>query len=491
MGATGDAFDQFQILLNQKMQQSVEHLELPEVDDVFPQLAMSAQNLAELGQIQDLAIASLTPGYEASWTAKLQSGGLITGGDFGQTQLAKMGPGNNLIMGIATNSLGVDPTKAAQPSYIKLKSRLKKVIGCYTENWEKLESRIVARPIETAMDVIEDTTKLIRSTAGSCFWGNGYGVMGEVDLAAGYNILEASVVWVAIKNSQIFRFIKGQRYVAASLVSGVPTTPRTGTGGLNSPAVMRCVGINPQTLKVGFQSETGEGTIALTNGDGLILEGLYNFEGAGSTRCCNGLENLLKTTGAFPDSDITDISDYPELQAYIDGSETSRVEPTGDKLDAILDLMTAPQPNTPPALCAENNLWTLYARLERQANMLVLVPQGEAYLANGGVRAPLYSYGNKTFARLTSPKCRPGTVYGLDATSFIRLMPQDLNVRWRMSQGGVAGAQNIFRPITVGTRLSDTMTAEWDAWYQFSVIRPQRNVIRYGFLNQRMYDALS
>ena len=486
--ATGDAFDQFQILLNQKMQQSVEYLELPEVDDVFPQLAMSAQNVAELGQLQDLTIANLVPGYEASWTAKIQSGGLITGGSFGETQLRKMGPGNNLIMGIAANALHVDPTKAAQPSYIKLKSRLKKVMGCYTEDWEKIEARIISRPIETAMDVIEDTTRLIRSTAGSCMWGAGNGVMGQVDLAAGYNITEAGITWVAIKNSQIYRFIKGQRYVAATIVAGVPTVARAGT--LNTPGVMRCVGLNPQTLKVGFQSEDGEGTIALSDGDGLILEGLWDFA-ANATRCCNGVENLLKTSGAFPDSDISDVTDYPELQVFQAGDESARVEPTGDKIDEILDLMTAPQPNTPPALVAESNLWTLYSRLERQANMLTLVPQGEAYLANGGVRAPLYSYGNKTFARLSSAKCRPGTMYGLDATSFVRFMPQDLSARWRMANGGLAGAQNIFRPITIGARLSGSMTAEWDAWYQLSVLRPQKNVIRYGFLNQRMYDSLT
>lgn len=487
--ATGDAFDQFQTLIREQIVGAVENLQIPR-EDPMPRLAMSAKNVAEMGRITDLAIASMTPGYEASWRVKLQNGGLVTGAPFGATQISKMGPGTNLVMGLAANSLHTDPTKAPQPSYLKLKSKLKKMKGTYALNFEQLESKIVAGGnmlVALAMDVVSDITELVRGTAGSLFWGNGYGVMGEVDASGGETIAEGSTNWISIKNSQIFRFVRGQRYVAASLSSGVPTTARAGT--LNTPGVMRCTGVNARTLEVGFESEPGEGNISLTDGDGIILEGMYDFASATSL-APNGIESLLKVSGAFPDSDVTDIENYPELQAFVDGDESNRVAPEGKVVTELLDLMTAgAMDNTPPLLVAENSLWTCWSELERQSSGMTLTPQGQPYVANGGIRAPVYTYGSRSFAKLDSIKCRPGTLFGLDPQTLVRFMPDEMAIRWRMANGGLAGQQSIMRPITVGPVLTDLSAAEYDVWGQLSITRPNQNVKRIGLYNQRTYNA--
>src|SRR5690606_23942595 len=120
------------------------------------------------------------------------------------------------------------------------------------------------------------------------------------------------------------------------------------------------------------------------------------------------------------------------------GDADNPVPPEPEHMDALLDLMTAADPNVPPVLIAENNLWTLWSHLERRAFGMTMIPQGSTYQSAGGVTGPVYTHGAKPFVRLDSNMCRPQTVYGLDAQSFKRYMPNDLNVRWRTSQGGAA-----------------------------------------------------
>lgn len=501
--AFGSAFDQFQNLVREHLEPSVENLQISAMDPLWD-FIQASRNVQKMGRRTGTGAG--LPGYEARWEVRLQDGGMMEGAAFGETQLVKMGPDDALSMGALANSLHGDPTKVPLPSTIELKSLLKKARGMYTLDYELLEAQLVSEPIENlALGTVEQITQLIRSQATSLLWGAGNGVMGvwtALNAAGGSvtTIAEASISWVTVKRSQIFRFIRGQRYVASALTSSgdpttAPTTPRVGNGvSATTPSVFRCVGIRPFTLEVGFQSEPGMGTITLTAGDGILMNRMWDFAGS-TSMACNGIENLLKTTGAFPDSAISDITGYPELQALVTGDDsdpaTTFVNPEPELIDGLLDLMTAYNPDVPPVLAAENNLWTLYSHLERRATGMQMVPQGAAFEANGGVSGPMYTNGGRPFVIMRSPKCRPNTIFGLDARTFVRYMPNDMTVRWRMNQGGAAGVANIFRPVFVGTQMSDLYVAEYDLYYQLAQTRPQRNLIQKGVHNKRTFDAVS
>ena len=491
--AFADAFSQFENLVREHLEPSVERLQV-RTQDILWDLMQGSRNVQKMGRRTGTSAG--VPGYEAKWEVMLQEGGLLEGAAFGETQLLKMGPDSSLSMGAMTNALHGDPTKVPLPSTIELKSVLRKIRGMYTLNYELLEAQLVSEPIENlALGTVESITSLIRDVGTSLFWGSGNGVMGLFGASPSpTTITEAGVTWFSIDKGQVFRFIRGQRYVAASLSSNVPTTPRVGNGAATtSPSVFRCVGVDPFLLKVAFQSEPGQGTITITAGDGIIQSRMWDFA-AGTTLACNGVHNLLISSGTFPDSDITDTENYPELQALINGDDTSTstyVNPEPETIDAALDLMTAFDPQTPPTLIAENNVWTLYSHLERRANMIVPVQQGGAYEANGGVSGPMYTNGGRSFLIGRSSKCRPNTIYGLDPKSFIRFMPNDMQVRWRMSNGGAAGVANIFRPVFVGTQLSDLYVAEFDTYYQLAQTRPQRNLIMKGIHSKRTYDTVA
>lgn len=490
MAVFTDSFAQFETLLREYLEPSVEDLQIAGLDPIWDTIQAS-RNVTKMGR--NTGTAANTPGYEARWNVKLQEGGLMEGQAFGETSLVAMGPGNKLIMGLNSAATGVDPLKVPQGSVMELKSYLKKARGAYTINQEQYESRLLAESVEdVATDAVMDVTKLVRHTGSKLLWGSGNGVVALAP-TGGITIPEASVVWTSVDKAQIFRFRKGERYVAASLSSGNPATARVGNGtSPTTPSVFRCVGVKPQTLKVAFQSEPGQGTITVTAGDGIIMSRMWNWADS-TSYACNGMDNLLVTDGqAFPDSGISDVTDYPELQAFIYGNETDTstyVAPEPETIDNVLDYVTAYQSEKPPILFAENSIWTLWKHLERRANMMVVIPNGGTYDANGGVGNVMYTHGNRPFQIAASPMVAPNRIYGIDPTSFTRFMPNDMQVKWKMSNGGLAGVPSIFRPLFVGNISTDSAIAEFVLHYQLACHRPNRNVIYKGVHNKRTYDA--
>jgi hypothetical protein len=138
-------------------------------------------------------------------------------------------------------------------------------------------------------------------------------------------------------------------------------------------------------------------------------------------------------------------------------------------------------------LIAERSIWSLWRKLEKEAYGMVVFNQ--TYQAGGGSSGPLYTHGDKQFIPLTSSMCRAGWIYGLDPASFIKFFPTDLTIRWAMSQGGMAGMGNIFRPITNGRCLTDLSAADFDMWWQFAQTRPNANCIRKGVYSRRTYSS--
>ncbi len=486
-----DAFAQFESLLREYMEPSVEDLTISALDPIWD-LIKYCRNVTKMGR--KTGTGDGTPGYEAKWHVKAQEGGLMEGQAFGETQLTMMGPGNKLVMGMNAAATGVDPLKVPHSSTYPLKSYLKKAKGAYAINKETFEARLLAEPVEDLVgEAVMDTTKLIRHTGSKLLWGAGNGVVALAP-TGGISIGESSITWTDVAKAQIFRFKKGERYVFASLTGLVPTTARVGNGSApTTPSVARCVGINPRTLQVGFQSEPGQGTISVTAGDGIIMSRMWDWAN-GVSYACNGIDNLLITSGAFPDSDIADVTDYPELQAYVFGDETSTatyVAPEPEVIDNVLDYVTAWQSEKPPVLMAENNIWTLWKHLERRANMMVTIPNGGTYNANGGVGDVMYTHGNRPFQIGSSPMVCPNRIYGLEPTSFVRFMPNDMQVRWKTTQGGMAGVPNIFRPLYVGNISTDSAVAEYELHYQLACKQPQKNVVYKGVHSKRTYDAVA
>jgi len=483
---TGTSFNRFQNLLLEKVDAAVSNLEI-RVEDPAWGIIQGFSNTKKVGRVSGAGAKSRNEaGYEARWVVQLQSGGRMTGAKFGETRATLMGPNDAHIMGYSASGLGLDPMQTPSRSNMELVSYLRRLKGQVVESEESLEAQLLATPIEQiAMGHLEDITKLVRHNTVALAWGAGDGVMATLNQAAGQAITDAAVAWVTVDAGSPFRFKAGQRYVAAATTTVKFDTPRAGS--LNSPGVLRCVGVNPHTLKVGFQAEIGEGTVTLVDNDSILLEGMWDFNTAATSTtdntpsmAPNGFENLLIDDGNFPDTSV-DVGDVPELQAYIDGDYDDPDLPTPELIDKVLDLQTqggSIEDRGPYVMLAEASIWTLYSELERRA--MAMTPVTGVFTAAGGVSGPVYSYAGKSVVRLASPMCRRSTIYGLDRTSFRRYFPNDLMVQWRTQQGGVPGMPSIFRPISVGTQLSEITAADFYYWMQLAVTRPQGNFILRG-----------
>jgi hypothetical protein len=252
-------------------------------------------------------------------------------------------------------------------------------------------------------------------------------------------------------------------------------------------------------LRVGFESEAGQGTITTVVGDYIIYQGMWDFTQTATSAtdntpslAPNGIESLLpEVSGSNTYPDTTHVlANWPELQAFIFGDDTAPEVPDGSLIDDMLDYMTSPEADNlgaPPMLIAERSIWSLWRKLEKEAYGMVVFNQ--TYQAGGGSSGPLYTHGDKQFIPLTSSMCRAGWIYGLDPASFIKFFPTDLTIRWAMSQGGMAGMGNIFRPITNGRCLTDLSAADFDMWWQFAQTRPNANCIRKGVYSRRTYSS--
>ncbi len=490
--AVGDAFDQFEMLIRENLDGRVEDLEV-RATDILWDIVRTMKNVTKLGR--DTASS---PGakYEAKWNVMLQRGGRMTGAPFGQTELTKMGPDDALIMGMAASGGYPDPVDTPQRSRIQLKSYLRKARGSVTMNRDQVEAELISDPIdEVAGGYLEDSVIQVRQLLCALGWGAGDGVLAKVNEAT--NITEAAVAWVPVTAGTCFRFMRGWRIVAAKTTTNKFDTPLAGNGASKAtPSYMRCVGVNPKTLKVGLQSEPGQGTIALTTDHYLIYQGMWDFTTAATSSTSNnpslapnGVDSLLIDSGTFPDTSLT-VTNYPELQAFIFGDDATLELPEPEMIDEMLDYIAGVESDDlslPPMLIAERSVWTLYRHLERRAMGVQMIDQ--TMQVGGGSAGPFYQYADKPFLRMQSSMCRQNRIYGLAPDTFIRFMPNDLNIRWAMSQGGMAGFANIFRPVTNGRILTELSAAEYDTWWQMAQTRPNGNCVRKGVESKRTYSA--
>ncbi len=491
--AVGDAFDQFEMLVRENMDSRVEDLEVRPTD-VLWDIVRTMRNVTKLGRDTS---SSPSARYEAKWNVLLQRGGRMTGAPFGQTELTKMGPDSAFIMGMAASGGYPDPVDTPARSWIQLKSYLRKARGSATLNRDQIEAELISDPVEdVAGGYLEDAVIQVRQLVTALGWGAGDGALGQVTDTS-INVTEASPAWVEVKNGSPFRFMRGWRIVAVKTTTNKFDTPRTGNGvSARTPSYMRCTGVNPKTMKVGLQSEPGQGTIALSADDYLVYQGMWDFTQSASSAtdntpslAPNGVDSVLIDSGTFPDT-AYDVANYPELQAFIFGDDSAPELPEPEIIDEMLDYIAGVESENlplPPMLVAERSIWTLFRHLERRAFGVQMIDQ--TFRAGGGSEGPAYAYADKPFMRLQSSQCRQGRIYGLAPDTYIRFMPNDLNIRWAMSQGGMAGFANIFRPVTNGRILTELSAAEYDIWWQLAQTRPNGNCVRKGVYSKRTYSS--
>lgn len=470
--ATDDAFGQFELLLREEIDNAVHDLTLDEEDvswallDTFAPVQTAGRNTNRSGVSSEGA-----PGYEASWRVLIQRGGAVSGATFAGNTLETSGPGNLHVMGQTAAATYLDPAKTPGRSYMDIKMALKRVVGQLTINRQQIYADLAARPIaQVAADTTEDAVYQVRSMYEALFWSQGFGIVALLDEAAGAVIGEAAPTYVSVSGGTIHRFVEGQRYQAASLNAGVPNVTRAGA--VTNPGIFRCVEKDIDTMQVAFQSETGEGNIALTDGDAIFMFGMCNFAGPTSL-AMNSIETLLRASGNYPGTAF-DVATYRKLKSFVDGDEANPVEPEIEVLARIIDKMSQAGKPVPPMVVAEASVWTRMAFLEKQNHGVVQIPQGGAFQAAPGVAGPRLSHQTFNFQRVTSAKCRPGAWHGFNPASFKRFMPLSNTIHWLMTQGGVSNQAGIFRLITAASgQATELSAADFDFFVELGQEDPR------------------
>jgi len=488
---TDDAFGQFENLLREQIDSNVHDLELQEPVDVMWDLLDTIPAAERVGRATDLAGSSNAGvgGYEASWRVRLQRGGLVSGGSIAGNSLQKAGAGNHNIMSQANDSNYLNPLNAPQRSWLPVKMLLKRLKGCLVFNRTQIHNDIMADSLaEVAADGIEDAVFQVRKLISMMTWSTGSGVVAQVDSDdVTTTITEADPVWIAVDAGRPFRFVTGGRYVFCQTnTAGVLTDPRAGA--VNNPGVVRCVGINPDNLKVGLQAEQGEGDLTMAADDYIAVEGMYNF-GAAANYAMSGVPQLLTNTGTYPGTGYARAS-YPQLCTFMDDNSSSYVQPTPELVAKLIDKMETAGYNAPSIVIAEQSIWTLYAQLERSTQAVYQVPQGDTFQASGQVVGPRIGHGNMSFTRLSSSLCPANEIFGIEPSTFRRFMPLGgKTIRWAMESGGVAGVNGIFRPVTNGPVLTDLSVADFDVYAQMGQVDPRRCFRITGVHSQLSNDA--
>lgn len=488
------AWGQFQTIMREKLKDGVVNLML-ESDDVGWRIVQQAEPIMDAGRKR----GGTETGLWAEWEILMQESGYVSAGNMDGNTIQKIGTLNKLAIAQAADNGGyLDPLKSPMRSYLGIAIECKKIVGTMAVNQTQMETQLATKPLEQiAGGHIQDQVKHVRHYFQTGFWSDGSAHIAQVNNASGYNIVEANPVAVTIDTGSPFSFKRGQRYVAGSYVA--PTsygasarTARTGTTSSGAPGVFRCTNVNKKTRKVSFQSEPGQGTIALSDNDVIMLAGTYDFTqstvDAGSKHI-QGIHGLCKSSGQFPGADTgVLVEQYSELQAFVDGDYSSMEMPTPELIAEYLDWIDTAGSELPPMLVSERSVQTLYSQYERAQNFMYLVPQGRPAEASGGVTAPMFTHGDKAFVWPTSNLCRPNTIYGTSPTDLVRFMPiGDGSIRWEIGTGVLSGYSGIFRPVLTsgGERLSGVAEAPYKAFGQLGMTRPNKFFIIQGVKSQR------
>lgn len=480
-----DSFDQMELLFRESVDDAVIHLEL-EDDDIAWNLIDTFRPKDSAGRDTDNAVGSGDAGWFASWRIRVQRGGIVTGGTFSGNTLDQMGADNNLFIGQAADALYPDPANVPMRSYEKIRMALKRLQGNNVINRQQILAQLATEPLEdVAAGHTEDTVAQVRALITAWLYGAGNSTIAQVNNSANITLTKGSNTAIPVDAGTAYRFVVGQRYVVGS--NADPRVTRGGTAA--DPVVIRCVDIDTDDRQPYFETEPGSTDLVVQDDDHIMVAGSYDFTAssvANGTRAANGFESLLIKTGNFPGAVNPDVTKHRHLKSYVVGDEANLVPPTPEIVAELIDKITDAGKRPPSVLIAEQSLWTLYSQLERQAVATYPVPQGGAFMASGGVAGPRISHGEVTFARLASPRIRPGSILGMAPDTWMRFMPLgNKTIKWALAGGGVAGAESIFGPIRSGRQLSELSDAPYDVFVEFGCTDPRRNFRRIGLHSQR------
>lgn len=483
---TGDAFDQFQTLLKEEVNPSVFDMTLP-TDDISWSLLNTFQPVDVAGRTTNRAGLSSegAAGYEASWRVLTQRGGIVSGATFAGNATALMGPGAKQVMGQTAAATYLNPAHTPGRSYLDIKMLLKRVVGQLTINRQQIFADLATKPIaQVAAESVEDAVYQVRCLWEAMFWSQGYGVVAIV--AANASVAVDATTYVEVKGGTIYRFVIGQRYYFATMNGDEPNAYVDETGDdTGDVGVVRCTDIDIDTGTVGFESEHLMGTLAITEGMGIIQLGMNTISGGASTSLAmESIETLLRNSGVYPGTNFN-VATYRILKSFVEGDETALVEPEIDLLIKIIDKMSDAGKPVPPMVVAEASVWSRMALLEKQNYGVVQIPQGGQFQAAPGVAGPALSHQSYNFQRVTSAKCRPGAWHGFDPATFKRFMPLSNTIRWLMTQGGVSNQSGIFRLVTSSGQATELSAADFDFFAQLGQEDPRAAFRRIGLLSMK------
>lgn len=503
-----DSVDRFSILVRESLPLGIINLVMQD-DDVSWQLAKIGRIVNSAGR-DAYAEPGIGAGeWFADWRIKVQEGGVMEAGRFGGNTMVTTGAYGELYVGQSISELYPDPGLAALDSWIKCRMQLRRYKGIIPLNKDDVIARTLTEPMdEVVLDAVGSATRLYRSHFSTYFWSDGTAMVARHDgEGSSATVTSAAITWIKVKDGTPFRFIKGQKYQAASHIAAASwfASPKVGIQGnganpTSGASMMYCVGIDKRERKVGLMAaNAGEGTITLTDGCDLMLYGTYDFNAAtiksntgaaSGSMVMEGWEGLTLDTGVFPgayhNATSVTVDNVQELRAFIAGDEDNKESPTPEAIASLVDLMTDGGDLPPPALIAEQSLWSQYAFEERKAMGIQPISQGTPFEAAGGIRGPMLSHGAHTFSRYSSAKCREGAVHGLSPDSILKFVPAGEHaLKWAVSQGGMSGFPSIFIPTMVGRQLSELSQAPYDAYIQLGCQHPSRNFRRVGFYSLR------
>lgn len=492
-----NSWDQFELLIRDYMDSSVLDLEL-EDDDPAWNLMGTFQPVAVGGRGQPLAtgVDAYPAGYQANYLIKVQSGGRVAGGSFAGNNLVRMGADSHLNVGQSASAKYLDPQKTPLPSHIPITMALKRGLGSITLNHQQILAELATEPVdEVASDAVVDGTKRLRSYVTNAFYADQDtpAAIARINKSAGYSILEATPVEVAVDEGTFARFQMGDLIIAATPGADPAANPHVQKAGAID-GYMRVVNVSPRDRTLYLQSEPGEGTITLVDNDILMYADTYDFTESyanDGSLMPTSFESLVRDSGVFPGSKTTkypsglDVANHAVLRGFVSDTLTSMKSPTMEELTELLDLMIDAQ-GPPTALIAERSIWTLHAILEREAHAVVNVPMGATFQAAGGVAGPVLAHMEHRFQKFSSKRIAPNTIKGMTPGDWMRYIPMgDRTINWVYANGPLAGAGSIFGPTYDGTQLTELADAPFNFFVEFGCRVPQRGLIRKGIKAQR------
>lgn len=488
-----DIFDQFSLLLRERLGPAQRNLMLPNDDPRWNVIDTMPAEM-EAGRADPVA-GDYPAQYMAKFDIQVQMGGRVAGGRFTGNTPTMMGKDSHLAMGLAFNNYNLDPALTPLDSWIQIAMLLKKIRGSIVVDHGQLEARMMTTPIaDMATDAVKAAVTKSRQYIVNSSYSDGTGKMAQINNAAGYTIVEtAGGTEIVIDQGTFGRFRIGDLIQAGTNAN--PYVLRTGGGVSGATGLMRVVDLNGVGRRLRLQSMPGVGSIVLSDNDVLVLYETYEFGGANhaaNALAPNGSESLLLDAGVLPGTVTVrfptglNVSDYSMLRAFVTDTSATPDDPTMEAFTEILDNMKNAGKELPSAWFAEEGIWTKWNQLDLANNAIVQAPMGQTYMAAGGTAGPVLTHQESRFTKFSSVCVRENTVEGINPSTWRKFVPMgDRTVQWFYGRGPLSGIQSIFGPILSGTRSVRGAEAPFDMYFELGCMDPQANFRRIGIKTQR------